>query len=403
MDSNVSHSAWHIVGLLKTLNFLFGWIGERQMPLDQEFLGASMLDNLTLIIPTYCRHDYILRALKYWKNSDLSIIVLDGSPHSLKDVHLENAKCRVTYIHNPVGFYNRISMALDLVATDYVMLACDDEFFIPSALARCVTELEADPELIACCGRALGFGIGERNIWGVQVYPSMKNLSLEHGNAVVRLNEHMAGYVPSLIYAVSKVDPWRKCMNSVVAKEFHFYGAAELQFEMLMSFAGKSKVIPQLMWMRSIDEAPAIRGTDPSLDTQNKFVSWWSNEEKLAEHEAFTLHMASSFADLDPMTDETCARDILTEGVRGYLNVVKSGLQKTRRKLVIRRIATFVLGDKLFGGLKFVIKNANLRRTRSQVGLIEAANVLITEGVAVDFFELERICVILKDFHGIDP
>ena len=58
-------------------------------------------------------------------------------------------------------------------------------------------------------------------------------------------------------------------------KEFALYAAFELQIEFLLSFSGKTKIIPELMHMRNLMVKP-IRGTSPSLNNVHSGrLKWW--------------------------------------------------------------------------------------------------------------------------------
>ena len=48
------------------------------------------------------------------------------------------------------------------------------------------------------------------------------------------------------------------------------YGGSELQLEFLVILSGKSKIIPQLMWMRN-KEVPQITTGLPQV----RFKKWW--------------------------------------------------------------------------------------------------------------------------------
>ena len=54
--------------------------------------------------------------------------------------------------------------------------------------------------------------------------------------------------------------------------------------------SGKSKIIPELMWMRN-QEVIAIRGTSPSLSYSVDILKWWYDEKFTKEKKEFLYEM----------------------------------------------------------------------------------------------------------------
>ena len=54
----------------------------------------SVLEKLSIVIPTYDRHDFVRRQISYWSSSPVTIHIVDGSPDPLSKKDLEN----LTYI-----------------------------------------------------------------------------------------------------------------------------------------------------------------------------------------------------------------------------------------------------------------------------------------------------------------
>ena len=78
-----------------------------------------------------------------------------------------------------MGLCQRLSESLDLIKTEYVALAGDDEFYIPSAVNACIKELDNDNKLVACCGLALGYGINNGSVYGKEKYGRLNGYSIE--------------------------------------------------------------------------------------------------------------------------------------------------------------------------------------------------------------------------------
>lgn len=248
------------------------------------------MEKLTIIIPTYERQKFMKRSMQYWSGKGVVVIFIDGSKVGLEASLLTHIKSNIIYIHNPVGVYQRILSAINLVHTEYVMLGCDDEFYITSALNSCLHKLSSDPNLVSCAGRAVGFNWNGNSVIGYNVYGKLKNLSLDNSNPEVRLYKHFSNYVPAHVYAVCKAYIWKIAAYQVFSKEYNFYAASELQLEFILSFAGKTLVIPELLWMRS-GECKPLHGTGKSIIPSLTFYKWWVETKNKKEKEDFISRM----------------------------------------------------------------------------------------------------------------
>jgi len=158
-----------------------------------------ILQRLTLVIPTYERQDFVLRLMNYWLDKGPHLIILDGSAKPIEPARLDIFGSHIQYLHRPVGMYQRLLEALDLVQTEFAVLAGDDEFYVPSAVAACIKELDEDDGLVACCGRALGFSPKNQRVFGSPKYPRLEGYAVDAEGAEERITQHMIDYVPSLV------------------------------------------------------------------------------------------------------------------------------------------------------------------------------------------------------------
>lgn len=360
-------------------------------------INKSNLGRLTLVVPTFKRQEFALRLMNYWNDKGPEVIILDGSPDPIETTLLSRFDPRLRYIHKPVCLYERLAVALNLVKTDYVALAGDDEFYIPSAIESCIRELDSQPSFVACCGRAIGFSYTNSLVLGVPQYSGLENYTLDLDSPEKRLIKHMREYVPSLIYAVCKTEPWRISFKHILKREFSFFASSEMQFEMLMSYAGKSKVIPELMWLRSFGETEPVRGDDLSLDPAKKILDWWGNSDKSVEREEFMLIMSLAFSEISAeVKDLKDNRTDVANGLRAYLEFEKNYQRQNLIMCLLRVVAQRVISRRF----RLIIKNL----IRDLIGdsdmeLLRRARALEASGVCVDFATLKALELNIKAFH----
>jgi glycosyltransferase domain-containing protein len=348
-----------------------------------------LLSKLTLVVPSYNRQDYILRNMRYWSGRGPTVHVIDGSAVAIQPVQLQGMAENVHYHHLPMSMYDRFRYSIDLIETDYCALLGDDEFFLPSALEACIKELELEPKLGSCIGRCLGFRKSFRGVAGKVTYPAMENYSILQEDPVVRMFSHMEQpYVSSILYSVVRTPVWKRSMMILVEKEFPAYAIGELQFELAGSFQGKSKVIPELMWMRCFD-APPIRGTDPSLKPEDTFQNWWISPMNEVERSEFLRIMGASLstAENDATAVSIAVKTTLDAFVLSISNAQTVGsLQLIRRKLIS------YIPPSLQDLLRYILK--------FDFPLLSVAREMADTGVKVDFEELSNIEAIVASSHA---
>jgi len=360
-------------------------------------LDLKNLSELTLVVPSYNRQEFILRLMNYWSGSGLKLIVMDGTIIKIDPSLLNKLLDNIQYIHCPTGIYDRLKISINFVNTKYVALAGDDEFYIPTALSKCIEELKENPELVACCGRSLAFYVENTVINGGVQYPELDNYIIEDNNANDRLLFHMKNYAPSLTYAVCLSELWKKSLTCITNKEYPFYAAFELQFEMLMSFAGKSKVIPELMWLRSINENIPTRGTDPSLFPEKIFSDWWINSE-IKEKKLFVSSMALAFEKMNSGLNINY-QDSVYEGCNAFRKFYEYH-EKNNYKKLLKKIILKLLPNNILKIIRNYIKEKN--RNKPSDSMLQAAKKLENSGVFVDLKQLIKIESIIKKFHQIN-
>jgi len=205
----------------------------------------------------------------------------------------------------------------------------------------------------------------------------------------------MRCYVPSLIYAVCRAPQWKCVWKHTLHKEFNFFAAGELQFEMGMAFAGRSKVISSLMWLRSKENQP-IRDTDPSYDDSKTFLSWWSEIGNKDDHEEFISVMSRCFHELLP-DEGPIPRVFVLAGLQAYLDFYLEfrRLRKNKlRKWIVNALPEF--SKPIF---KRLVNHFLPGKLSYHTELLHSAKCLEGLGVSVDFLALEEIQKTIIQFH----
>jgi glycosyltransferase domain-containing protein len=178
-----------------------------------------MLENLTIVIPTLNRSQFLTRALKYYTDIgyDGSIIIEDSSndwyEKSQCEKVVKDSGLNIEYYHFPLKKIAhdavKTHLLLDKIKTPYVTLAGDDDFQIPNGLVKCVEFLENHPDYIAAHGNRINFTIDDivhGNITGLQI---VEGYSWDTNDPIVRWHEYIECGLATTSY-VHRTHAWKK-------------------------------------------------------------------------------------------------------------------------------------------------------------------------------------------------
>lgn len=346
----------------------------------------AFLDKLTIIIFSYNRQKYLKRTIKYWSNYNVKLLVLDGSDTKLEDSCL-NTK-NIKYIYDPRGLYKRLLSSIDYIDTEFMILGCDDEFYLPSALSTCINFLIKESSFSSCKGRAIGFGTRNKGkeIFGKEQYPKLRNLCLDHNNASERISKHFSNYVPAHLFSVMKSNKWQIICKYVFEKEYNFTGVWELQIEFLVMVSGKSKVIPELMWMRNLEVAP-IRGTSPSMSYKVRIRNWWYQKKFRKEKEDFLNKMKKACDEFSNDQNFEFTKNVIEKLFEIYIHApFRVNLFRYNVNIIINKIKKLI---------KTTLYSVNIITNKDKV-LLEEIRLLEEQCVSVNYKDLDQVISALQ-------
>ena len=90
-----------------------------------------------------------------------------------------------------------------------------------------------------------------KQIIGWPAYTEMANYAVLQDDPIARMIHHMNLYTCSTIYSVIRTPVWKQAVGISSKKQFSVFALGENQFELAICYQGKSKVIQNLMWLRS--------------------------------------------------------------------------------------------------------------------------------------------------------
>jgi len=215
------------------------------------------LTDITIVIPTYGRPRFVLRTLKYFNTTGIQVIVMDGSRFPISNEDLQGLNPNIIYHHSSKSFEERLAIAGNMVKTKYVAMLGDDEFFSISGLLKCKTELDNDPELVACTGTALAFHFNEDKVEFTNIYDDwLTKGNVNQEDSFSRMYFHSSNAVSAICYSLVRTEVWEKAFRITSCNPNGIVFLTEIYFELAVCYQGKTKVIEDLYWFRSHENTP---------------------------------------------------------------------------------------------------------------------------------------------------
>jgi len=150
----------------------------------------------TLIIPTFCRPEFLRRSLSYYQATvsvGLKVIVVDSSPEAFAQQNInliENIKSRrllISYLRADPSdqLFQKIKMALDVCETDYVGLVADDDLLLVGRAHFYIDILIHRSDIFSASGMVAKLNLDDlasSKRWSMKTFP--QNLSVSASDRV---------------------------------------------------------------------------------------------------------------------------------------------------------------------------------------------------------------------------
>lgn len=319
-----------------------------------EAQAEDSLNELTVIIPSYCRQAFLLRQVIYWMQKPVKVILLDGSPNPLPPRLQSSIQAipRITYLHNPVSPVERVAMVKDLITTPYAVMLGDDEFHLFSGLRRAIQYLQTNEEYIGCIGQSIRFYVAHqasRVIYGSGYRHFRYNANSESPRE--RFAYAMESYNAATCYAVMRTQVWLDSWCSLLTTSCK--DTWEIQQALATYAAGKLSTVDQIYWLRS-DENVSVADRQYS---RISFAKWWLStgyEHERRQIVAAVAHTIEKYTKMPWTLAESSAQAGWEMFFRFYQRNYPPPKLFTRARLkgVVVGVLRLLLPEQLYSALK---------------------------------------------------
>ncbi len=211
----------------------------------------SSLDKVTVLIPTYNRHAYLKRLLKYYIHSEivLNILIADSSVKPLDDELTELiSSSGLGYLKFPpeVTPQKKILNSLGKISTEYVVICADDDLIVPTAIKDCISFMEQNPDFSivqgVMCRHFLTKGRNGNTEFEWMPY-NPKGRSVTFDNSSDRLMYHLRNYCVATYYGVHRTAQLRFIFEEMINTTSHGR-MGEVLLSALTLIVGKLEILP---------------------------------------------------------------------------------------------------------------------------------------------------------------
>lgn len=250
------------------------------------------MSDITIIIPTYNRPDYLKRILSYYNDAKggFEFVVADSSSDENKKKNKETVKSfqnlSISYLAgypDDINPWYKFEDALQSVHTKYAVFCGDDDFVTPNGIKQVANFLEENSDFAVAHGNYIGF-FAEKNAFAWKVAGDFK--SIEFPEAQKRMSEHLSNYSISTFYGAHRTD-FLKMIFEEIRKFTNDNRFGELLPSILTLIYGKMKKIDILYAAHEINPKSTGLVTDTLYDFKkaNTFGEKYDNFKNcLADH-----------------------------------------------------------------------------------------------------------------------
>lgn len=292
----------------------------------------ELLSDLTIIIPTYNRPLELERSIEYWRDTPVTVHILDGSDKAWFPVGLLSETERIYYHHNPErnsqsvheNYLERIRFGVGLSGTNYSAICADDDFFAIGPLSKSIKILNSHDLVDAIIGQPILYKKVEQNLAWLYDTFIMAYSEGSHQEVTRRLFSPVQG---SLYYGVVRTRLWQEINLHQAAAIFSNPVRNEFLGRFLASTMCRTHVIDEYMWLKNSDTRNAGSLRVPSL----KFVEWLNDKNSETEVNNFKKILATCMC----LVDKSLPYQSALEFVEARMKAVPKVRDKFKKRVEI--------------------------------------------------------------------
>ena len=341
--------------------------------------GITGLNRVTIIIPTISRPEFVKRQITFWSRYDAQIRILDGAQSAIDLSSFGTLPTNIQYLHELKRFNERLAEAARHIDTEFACLLPDDEFFLPTSLLRSIGYLDANPSDTGCVGKVLMFFVDQGRFLAYQDYEYWKDFDDSSTTANDRVKEVLPpNKVHKVQFALLRAEIWKTIFTSSYCDYYSTGYLYERILNLHSAVLGRTVVLDELMWMRSMENSPL---SNHAVPRDNGGLLGWAdnpaNHDEIHHYTQKVEHIIASEGTIETELAHLYAAKYVFGGIETHRIKVQNSKRSFRRKM---------------GSLLIRYAPKSLKLAAKRIGPRKVLNYLDWNG-----FLLKDICIQLKE------
>ena len=267
---------------------------------------VELLRELTIVIPTCNRPLELERAIEYWRDTPVTVHIVDGSEKPWFPLGDLPRVPNITY-HSLSPFIDegrfqnytrRMQFASSIPVTKFSALCADDDFFTVSGLVKFCSQMNSDQNLDAVVGICSEFKLSDASSemrWHLRYADWKTGDHSRSDDVVLRVLDKSGAFY--LYYAVMRTESWKKTVSS----SFQIICDHDYFFEPSMNNLGnafcKTSVERHICWIKT---AWAPNPNIPLLANHAREADWFRDKKNRHQVKLFERQLKNGFATVIP-------------------------------------------------------------------------------------------------------
>ena len=387
---------------------LIKWM-ERELEKKKLNNVHNQLSQLTIIIPSFFRQEYLIRQVVLWAFTDATIIIADGTsePLSSRLIKIISNIPNISYKHLTDTYASRIRRSSNYISTPYAMCLADDDICLKVGLCRAIDKLNQDHEILACMGQTIGFDYDAKIMRGsyMSYGDSLRSYQVKLQNPEDRIRYAMDGYRGATPYAVYRTNEFKNIWQGIQTSSC--LEATEYEHAVATYTLGNLATIEDIYWLRSYECEPWYEGRIEGGTRAITFNLWWKEEEFKDERTSFVKRLTEKLNTNSNLSSKS-AKKMIDEAIGYILRGKHIGLMNQTASLVLitrilNTIKLFPIIDNGVQKLRSTTLGITIRRYTRKI--IRGRELKIVESNMTDKsesieLELKNKLILIDAFHA---
>ena len=305
----------------------------------------ELLSELTMIIPTCNRPLELERSIEYWRDTPVTVHILDGSDKPWFPVGLLPGAPNITYHHLPLingenwmeNYSKRMNIAAGLPVTALSVLCADDDYFSISGLKMAISAILNSDEVDAVVGICAEYKSHDSDlVWNLRYLDWREGVKSGSNDVAERVLDRSGAFY--LYYALIKSDIWKSVLQHTYKFSYlHGYPQEHLFSSIALAHC-KVRVLRHVFWFKKVWELnPAVVGQTSRI----RDADWFRDRKNYREVKFITNHMATGIQSaIEKHGSSMSAKVIARKYIARIAKFSETAKFRRLNKIVMRKVVS---------------------------------------------------------------